>query len=71
MECTRDKISDIEARLSARNISVAELCRQSGINQTTWVRWKRGETTPRAIVWNHVAATAEKLLTQALPDEAA
>lgn len=71
MECTRTAIDEIESRLSARKLSVAHLCREAGINQTTWVRWKRGDTAPRSSMWNHVVATANRLIDIPTTSEAA
>lgn len=42
----RTEIEQIEAKLSEHGKPVAELCREAGIAETTWGRWKRGDFHP-------------------------
>ena len=59
----RLELCEIEGELRARNISVAQLCRLGGLNQTTWVRWKNGQPA-KAQSWER-AKDAYRRLTQA------
>lgn len=57
-------IPQIEDALSARGITVAELCRRAGIAQTTWGRWKKGVVSPTFKTWDAVSASYHDLITQ-------
>lgn len=37
---------DIEARAKAASLSIAELCRQAGVAQSTFHRWRGEKTSP-------------------------
>lgn len=41
----RNLIAAVEARLAAKSVSVARLCRQADVSQTTWQRLKQGSTS--------------------------
>lgn len=43
---TPSDIAKIEARLADAGKTVADMCREADIAQTTWGRWKRGEFYP-------------------------
>jgi hypothetical protein len=57
----RSDILVLEARLSREGVSVARLCRRAEIAQSTWHRWKTGESVPRPKIWEHVQAVAAEL----------
>lgn len=40
-----DIIIAVEAALAAKGVSVARLCRQADVSQTTWHRLKQGSTS--------------------------
>ncbi len=40
-------VLEMESRLARNGVSVARLCREAGISQSTWSRWKKGDTSPR------------------------
>lgn len=42
-----ETVAKIETGLSAKGLTVADLCRKAGIAQTTWGRWKGGKFEPR------------------------
>ena len=42
-------IADIEHRAFCSGISISELCRQAGVNPTTFSRWKKSERNPEPI----------------------
>lgn len=56
--------SDIEAKAKAAGLTIAELCRRAGIAQSTFSRWKAGDTKPTIGVY-------ERLCEAAQPSEAA
>lgn len=55
-------IPEMESALAARGISVPKLCEESGINETTWWRWKTGKLLPRMSTWNRVCEAYDDLL---------
>lgn len=48
--------SDVKALAKERGITMTELCRQAGINATTFNRWERGETEPGLGVYRRIVA---------------
>jgi hypothetical protein len=58
----RPDIAGLEERLSREGVSVARLCRRADIAQSTWHRWKKGESIPRPKVWDHVQMVASGLM---------
>lgn len=52
----RAEIAVIEAALRKRGKSVAALCRDAGIYQSQWQRWKRGEALPNMRSWQRILA---------------
>ena len=64
MECnvlTQEQMQEFEQRLSASEHSVADLCREAGVAQTTWGRWKRGEFHPSFVKARDVIGAIDKL----------
>jgi hypothetical protein len=57
----RLKIADMEKRLGQRNISVARVCRDAEVAQTSWGRWKNG-TDAREKTWLRVEAAFGRLI---------
>lgn len=56
------EIARLERALKARNVSVARLCLRAEINQSTWMRWKRGITKqPRGQTWERIVEAASSL----------
>lgn len=49
-----EQIEAMELALSRQGISVAQLCRQADVAQTTWVRWKSQATSPSPKAWSKV-----------------
>jgi predicted transcriptional regulator len=49
-----EEIEKMEFALTAKSLTVADLCRKASIAQTTWGRWKRGEVEPNFRTWNSV-----------------
>ena len=47
-------ISMMESALAARGQTVKSLCDGAGINQSTWTRWKSGESVPNMATWQRV-----------------
>lgn len=39
-------IADFEARAKAAGVTIGELCRQAGVNQVTFSKWKQSERNP-------------------------
>lgn len=48
------KVEAIEAKLKESGLSVRALCAAAGVNQSTWTRWKSGETAPNMTTWARV-----------------
>lgn len=57
-----NSIPEMEAALAARGVSVAELCRQAAIAETTWGRWKRKEVNPRMDTWDTVVSAYKVII---------
>jgi predicted transcriptional regulator len=55
-------ITGIEHDLTAAGISVAGLCREAGISQTTWHRLKFGQRSPRESTVRVVQGALARLL---------
>ena len=49
-------IPEMEDALKVAGFSVARLCEDAGINQSTWGRWKRKEFSPNFKVWERVVS---------------
>ena len=39
-------VLDLDARRATAGISVREMCRRAGANQSTWFKWKAGKFSP-------------------------
>jgi transcriptional regulator with XRE-family HTH domain len=59
----------IEAKAAACGKSMAEVCRDAGIAQSTWSRWRRGETEPTLGVYRRLCEAVGVAVK--LPDAAA
>lgn len=46
----------IEVKAAACGKSMAAVCREAGIAQSTWSRWRRGETEPTLGVYRRLCA---------------
>lgn len=57
-----DNIPKMEAALSERGISVAEMCRRASVAETTWGRWKRKEVSPTFKTWDAVGEAFKALI---------
>ncbi|WP_147435538.1 helix-turn-helix domain-containing protein [Paenirhodobacter hankyongi] len=57
-----DNIPEMEAALSERGISVAEMCRRASVAETTWGRWKRKEVSPTFKTWDAVGKAFRALI---------
>lgn len=64
-------IQSVETALRERRISVARLCRDAGIAQTTWVRWKSGKFSPSAPAWAKIEAALAPLVAESAEESAA
>jgi hypothetical protein len=60
-----DDIPKMEEALAERGIPVAELCRQAGIAETTWGRWKRDKFKPSFRAWNGATSAYQNLMQDA------
>jgi len=49
-------IADVERRAALNGMSIRELCREAGVNTSTWTRWKSGLTTPTFATWGKIEA---------------
>lgn len=56
------QIPAMEKELREHGIPVAELCRQAGIAETTWGRWKKGVVSPTFKSWGAVSKAYQSLL---------
>ena len=56
-----EDIPQIEAELEANCATVDQLCYESGINRSTWTRWKSGATKPSLEKWLAVLDTLDRL----------
>jgi predicted transcriptional regulator len=66
------EIAKIEERLNDSGKSVAELCREAKIAETTWGRWKRGDFHPSFSKSKAVLGAVDRLTKKsAAADEAA
>lgn len=68
------KVEDIprmEAALAAVGVPVAELCRQAGIAETTWGRWRNQKFKPSYRAWGDVVQAYEALISQTPAEDAA
>ena len=54
--------SDIEALAAEAGKSIAQVCRDAGIAQSTFSRWKRGTTEPTLDVYRRLRDAATKPL---------
>jgi transcriptional regulator with XRE-family HTH domain len=51
--------TDIERLAKQGGKSIAEVCREAGIAQSTFSRWKRGATEPTLDVYRRLATAAQ------------
>lgn len=56
-----NEIARMERELKEVGHSVADLCREAGINTSTWGRWKNNSFYPRMKVWGDVEAAFSRL----------
>lgn len=68
---TLPEIETIEARIAQAGKTIADLCREAGIAQTTWGRWKRGEFFPSYRTAQKVKDAVERLDPPATKGDAA
>ena len=47
----------IEVLAHAQGLSIRELCRRAGVAQTTFTRWKKGDTEPLLSVYRRLVET--------------
>lgn len=59
-----EHITKMEAGLAEKGIPVSALCKQAGIAQTTWGRWKRAEYFPSFRSWRSVEDAYKALIEQ-------
>jgi transcriptional regulator with XRE-family HTH domain len=55
---------DIEARARSAGLSMAEVCRRADIAQSTFQRWKTGETEPNLAVYRRLVEVTRRLWAQ-------
>lgn len=55
------RISDIEAALAVKDISVDAFCAAAAVNRATWQRWKAGTHFPNGRLWARVESAAVDL----------
>lgn len=58
-----EEITRMERELKEVGHSVSDLCREAGINASTWGRWKNNSFHPRMRVWVDVEAAFARLTT--------
>lgn len=68
---THAKISEIEARVKGVGSTVAELCREAGVAETTWGRWKRQDFHPSYAKAMAVVEAADRLVARKKEESAA
>lgn len=75
---TPDQILEIEIELKRRDLTAAMICKEAGINQSLWSRWKlraKGDevrgTQPTYENWMKVAAVLAEKIGQPVPGKAA
>lgn len=51
--------ADIERLAKLSGKSIAQVCREAKIAQSTFTRWKAGATTPSIAVYQRISAAAE------------
>ena len=52
-----EKILAVETRAKAVGLGITAMCQHSGINRTTWQRWKSGDRHPGLESWENVLET--------------
>lgn len=62
MKQIQTEIVAVEQELGALRISVNALCREAGIDRSTWHRWKAGATQPTDTTWGRVQAARLRLV---------
>jgi transcriptional regulator with XRE-family HTH domain len=50
---------EIEAKAKAAGLSIAEVCRRARVAQSTFTRWKAGETSPTLRVYERLCEAVE------------
>lgn len=58
-------LADIEARARSRGISIAKLCREAKIAESTFVRWKNGKMSPTVDCLNILIRTINVITARA------
>jgi transcriptional regulator with XRE-family HTH domain len=60
-KCT-DTMAEIETRLSAAGLAVAEACAEAGVAYSTWTRWRAGRVLPNVRTLDKIERAAERLI---------
>ena len=50
---------EVETRAKANGRSIADICRDAGIAQSTFSRWKRNKNSPSIDVYQRIVAAIE------------
>lgn len=61
MKNIQNEISKVESSLKKRQIPLSRLLELSGVNRSTFYRWKSGENQPVYSSWNGFCEAAVKL----------
>ena len=61
MNTVRAELVRLEVRSRECGITRARLCREAGIAQSTWTRWKSGKASPTLSTWLRVTTAFESL----------
>lgn len=65
MQFTPDRLPEIEKALRDAGLTVATICREAGVDQSLWTRWKKegkGGTQPTYRNWVKVQAVLDRHL---------
>ncbi|WP_108397583.1 helix-turn-helix domain-containing protein [Devosia submarina] len=62
---TADEIAAFEKSVKARDLRIADVLREAGIDRSMWTRWKSGKTTPRLDNWRAMERAADVLAASA------
>lgn len=55
------KIAQAEARRVAAGLLIEDLCQRVGIAESTWWRWKTGQSQPRLATWEKVERVLDEI----------
>jgi hypothetical protein len=55
------EITQIEAAMKRRGVTIRALCDAAQINSSTWTRWKSGANGPTLMTWSRVTAALGRL----------